>query len=189
MRTNFEDLEDRNLLVLAGSDRDAFEALYRRHAPGILGYFSHAVGRTDLAFDLTAETFAAVLVALPRYQPTAAPGKSWLYAIAKNRLVDAIRKGEVDARIREQLAMQAIVLSQDGETEMDRVIARLDGQSALELVKDLPENQRAAVTARFVADQDYSEIAAEIGTSEQVIRKRVSRGLGTVRSRLGRKTV
>jgi RNA polymerase sigma factor (sigma-70 family) len=188
MHVNFDDLDDRDLLVAAATDRDAFEVFYRRHVSGVLGYFARASGRTDLAFDLMAETFAAALVALPRYQPTAAPGRSWLYAIARNRLVDAIRKLESDARAREHLEMQAIVLSQEGETEIDHLIARLDGQSALELVKDLPAEQREAVTARFIAEQDYAEIAADIGISEQVVRKRVSRGLGTLRTGLTRKT-
>jgi hypothetical protein len=66
-------LTDSDLLVLARSDREAFAEIYRRHATGVLAYFSRALGRSDLAFDLTAETFAAALLAVQKYQPTAAP--------------------------------------------------------------------------------------------------------------------
>ncbi len=187
MHPRFSELDDRELLLIAKDDREAFAALYQRHAEGILAYFSRAVGRSDLALDLTAETFAAALIALPKYQATAAPGRSWLYAIAHNRLIDSVRRGRSEARAREELGMQAIVLTGEGEAIIDQIVARLDGRSALELVKDLPNDQRAAITARFVTGQDYADIAAEMECSEQVVRKRVSRGLDTLRARLGRR--
>jgi RNA polymerase sigma factor (sigma-70 family) len=185
MRRDFRDFDDRELLLAASSDRDAFAEIYRRHVYGVLGYFHRAVRRSDVAFDLTAETFAAALIALPDYRATAAPGRSWLYAIAHNRLVDSLRRGAVEARAREQLGMQAIALSDDGEAQIERIVANLVGQSALELVKSLPDEQRDAVTARFLEDRDYAEIAAEMSCSEQVVRKRVSRGLAALRGQLG----
>lgn len=188
MASDFSAFEDRELLVLAKADRDAFAELYRRHVAGVLAYFARAIGRGDLAFDLTAETFAAALLALPTYQPTAASGRSWLYAIAHNRLVDSMRRGRAEARARERLGMQAIVLTDDGEAMIDRIITRIDGRNALELVKDLPIDQRDAIAARFVKDQDYAEIAAEMNCSEQVVRKRVSRGLSALGARLARQS-
>jgi len=185
MQKDFEDLDDRELLLAASSDRDAFAEVYRRHVSGVLGYFFRAVGRSDIAFDLTAETFAAALLALPGYRASAAPGRAWLYAIAHNRLVDSLRRGEVEARAREQLGMHAIALSDDGEEALERTLANVVGQSALELVKGLPDEQRDAVVARFLEDRDYAEIAAELRCSEQVVRKRVSRGLATLRRQLG----
>jgi RNA polymerase sigma-70 factor (ECF subfamily) len=181
-------LDDRDLLVLARSDRDAFAELYRRHAPGVLAYFSRALGRSDLALDLTAETFAAALLAVRRYQPSAASGRSWLYAIAHNRLVDLVRQGKAEARAREELGMRAVLLTDDGEAMIARIIARIDARSVLELVEDLPGEQRDAITARFVKDQDYAEIAAELHCSEQVVRKRVSRGLTALRLRMVRQS-
>ncbi len=186
MQSDFRTLDDRELLVAAKEDREAFAELYRRHVAGVLAYFARALGRPDLALDLTAETFAAALIALPGYQPTAAPGRSWLYAIAHNRLVDSVRKGRAEDRAREELEMQAIVLSDEGQEAIDQLIARLDGRSALQLVAELPTDQRAAVAARFLADRDYAEIAAEMKISEQVVRKRVSRGLTALRVRLAR---
>ncbi len=182
--TEFAGLDDRDLLVAAKSDREAFAEIYRRHVPGVLAYFAHAVGRSDLAFDLTAETFAAALVALPQYRIGPAPGKSWLFAIAHNRLVDARRRGRAEARAREELGMQAILLSEQDVSVLDQVIARLDGERALELVRELPTDQHEAVAARFVRDLDYAEIAVEMQCSEQVVRKRVSRGLKDLRARL-----
>src|SRR5579875_1744143 len=175
------ELDDRELLVAARSDRDAFAELYRRHATGLLAYFGRALGRSDLALDLTAETFASALLALPQYQPSEAPGASWLYAIARSRLVDALRRGAAEARARERLGMRAVVLDDHGEAALNRLIDELDGRAALAVLGELPEEQRQALTARFLDGRDYAEIAAEMRCSEQVVRKRVSRGLRGLR--------
>ncbi|MDE3129928.1 MAG: sigma-70 region 4 domain-containing protein [Acidobacteriota bacterium] len=65
------------------------------------------------------------------------------------------------------------------------MIARGIGQQALELIQSLPADQRDAVNARFVNDSDYREIADKLGISEQVARKRVSRGLAALRRWMG----
>jgi RNA polymerase sigma-70 factor (ECF subfamily) len=48
----------------------------------------------------------------------------------------------------------------------------------------LAVEQRDAITARFINGLDYPEIAVEMQCSEQVVRKRVSRGLSALRARL-----
>jgi RNA polymerase sigma-70 factor (ECF subfamily) len=184
METGFAGLDDRELLVAAKSDREAFAEFYRRHVAAVVVYFARAVGRSDIAFDLASETFAAALVGLPRYRPGPSSGKSWLFTIAHNRLVDSRRRGVVEARAREELGMQALVLSEYDQSVIDQVIARVDGQRAIETVRELADDQRDAITARFINDLDYPEIAVAMGCSEQVVRKRVSRGLTELRARL-----
>jgi RNA polymerase sigma-70 factor (ECF subfamily) len=58
---------------------------------------------------------------------------------------------------------------------------RVDLAAALGALR--PE-EREAVLRRVVADEPYPLIAQQIGCSEQVARKRVSRGLATLRRRL-----
>jgi DNA-directed RNA polymerase specialized sigma24 family protein len=41
------------------------------------------------------------------------------------------------------------------------------------------------VTARVIEERDYGEIAGQLSLSEQVVRKRVSRGLARLRSTIG----
>jgi RNA polymerase sigma factor (sigma-70 family) len=154
---------------------------YRRHVDGLLRFFGRALGRADLAFDLTAETFASVLSELPRFQPTGAPATAWLYTIARNRLIDSMRRSEVEARARRRLAMGSIELTDNGEAVIEGIIARAAADPALTLVDSLPPAQREAVLARVIDGREYTEIANELRCSEQVIRKRVSRGLETLR--------
>ena len=62
-------------------------------------------------------------------------------------------------------------------------LASLDGQS-LALLDSLPGEQREAVRARILDERSYRDIAGELQTSELVIRKRVSRGLSTLKRQL-----
>ena len=59
-------------------------------------------------------------------------------------------------------------------------------EPAVEAAASLPDDQRAAVTARHVAGESYAEIAERLGCSQSVVRQRVSRGLRSLRTRLDR---
>jgi RNA polymerase sigma-70 factor (ECF subfamily) len=167
-----ERLDDRELLVLARTDAAAFGVFYRRHAHGVLAYFRRRV------FDLTVETFAVALRAVPRFEPKPTPAASWLYGIAHNLLRDAIRRGTVEDRARRALAMEPIVLD-------DEALALLEVETpALDALDALPADQRDAIAAYHLDDAGYDEIAGRLGCSESVVRQRVSRGLRALRTQL-----
>jgi RNA polymerase sigma-70 factor (ECF subfamily) len=179
---DFRRLEDRDLLEAAKADREAFGELYRRHGTAIGNYFSRAVGRSELARDLTSETFVSALQALPGYKPSTVSGGAWLFSIAHSRLVDYVRRRRVEARALEQIEREVDVAFETGADPVDGVIARIDGRAAIGLLDDLPREQRDALRARFIEDHDYPEIAAGARCSEQAARKRVSRGLVALRA-------
>ncbi|HEY5197374.1 MAG TPA: sigma-70 family RNA polymerase sigma factor [Solirubrobacteraceae bacterium] len=171
---------DGDLLVAARSDPEAFAVFYRRHARGLLRFFRRRVATAEEAFDLTAETMAAALAGVPRYEPRPEPARVWLYGIAHNKLSEAFRSGRIADRARQALAMEPIELDEIG-------IDRLEGQAAtpaLDLLAVLPGEQQDAIRARHIDERDYAEIARDLRLSESVVRKRVSRGLRTMRSSL-----
>jgi hypothetical protein len=55
------DRGDDALLAAAAADPEAFARFYRLHVGGVIAYFRRRVGSTELAADLTAETFAAAV--------------------------------------------------------------------------------------------------------------------------------
>ena len=71
---------------------------------------------------------------------------------------------------------------------LERVEALATADASARILKEgleaLPAEQREAVLARVLDEQDYAAIALRARTSESVIRKRVSRGLAGLRSRL-----
>ena len=181
MRGALDPRTDGELLVATASDPEAFALFYRRHVRGVLCFFRRRVGTPELAFDLTAETFAAALEASPRYEPRPEPARGWLYGIAFNKLHEAVRRGRADDVARRALGMAPITLTDEG---MERIEGQLSAGPALRLLEALPAPQRDAVRARVVDERTYEEIAAELRCSESVVRKRVSRGMQALRDQI-----
>jgi RNA polymerase sigma-70 factor (ECF subfamily) len=74
--------EDRDLLRrIAAGDDDAFSAFYRAHLDAVVAFFRRRVPDGELAFDLAAETFAAVVIGATSYAGDG-PAAAWLYGIA-----------------------------------------------------------------------------------------------------------
>jgi RNA polymerase sigma factor (sigma-70 family) len=176
---------DSDAVLLAGTraDPDAFAAFYRRYERLILGYLLRRTRDPEIAADLTAEVFASALRAAGRYQPESATAVGWLLTIAERTLSSSLRRGRVEARARRRLGIRDAVLFTGEDLERIETLASLDGQS-LALLDSLPGHQREAVRARILDERSYREIAGELQTSELVIRKRVSRGLSTLKRQL-----
>ena len=74
------------------------------------------------------------------------------------------------------------VVSFDDVAELARLAEEV---TVVELLEELPADQRSAVRARLLDDRWYGEIAVAEGVSEAAIRQCVSRGLASLRQRLG----
>jgi RNA polymerase sigma factor (sigma-70 family) len=179
-----DDDEDQGLLVrhVAG-DPDAFVAYCRRNLPRVLSFFLRRTGNPELTADLTAEVFAAALLAAPRFEPVETPASAWLYGIAAHKLTDSRRRGRVEDHARRRLAMEPILID-DLELERVEEVASRSSSQLETAIAGLPEEQRTAVLARVVDERSYPEIAAEMNCSEMLVRQRVSRGSRQLRSRI-----
>ena len=158
------------------------EALYRDHARRLAGYLMRATRDPEVAADLTAETFAAALVARDRYRRELGSPTTWLYGIAAHKLSDWRRRGHAEDRARRRVGIERPPLSDEDLAELSRLA---DEVMVVELLEDLPTDQRTAIRARLVDDRPYGEIAVAEGVSEAAIRQRVSRGLASLRGRMG----
>lgn len=165
--------------LLASGEPEHFGLFYRRHSREVLGYLMRATRDPEAAADLTAETFAAALVARRRFRPGEKPAVAWLFGIAGHKLADWRRRGYAEQRAQRRLGMERLELFADDIAEIERIGDDMAGS----LVADLPGDQALAVTARVVQERSYASIAGELGTSEQAARKRVSRGLAALRMR------
>jgi RNA polymerase sigma factor (sigma-70 family) len=172
---------DEALLAAVAGEPEAFAVFYRRHVAQLLAYFARRTRDVELAADLTAETFAAALDGIHRFDAGRGPAVAWLYGIARRQLSQALRRGRVENRARRRLGMAPIELS---DAAIERIEALAGEDVATAALAALPEDQREAVTARIVEERGYAEIATAARTSEAVVRKRVSRGLAGLRSRL-----
>ena len=160
------------------------EELYRSHARRIAGYLMRVTGDAEVAADLTAETFAAALASRGRYRAEMGAPTTWLYAIAANKLRDWQRRGYAEDRARRRLRIERPPLTEADVAEFTRLAGEVSADALLE---ELPADQRGALRARILEERPYGEIAVAEGVSEAAVRQRVSRGLTSLRQRMGGK--
>jgi RNA polymerase sigma-70 factor (ECF subfamily) len=141
-----------------------FAVVYRAHLDAVLAFCYGRTRDAELAADLAAEVFASALVARDRYQSELGTVRQWLLGIAAHKAADAMRRGRVERRAQQRLGMAQILWTEDDLERVERI--------------------GRAVRARVLDELAYGEIARQTGASEQVVRKRVSRGLATMRRRL-----
>jgi RNA polymerase sigma factor (sigma-70 family) len=168
--------------LLSARDAASFELFYARHVEPVLGFFARRTRDPELAADLCAETFAAVLAGRHRYRPEAGAAAAWLYGIGSKKLADAQRRGYAERRAQRRLGMERIELSDEDILRIERLGE--EGE-ARRLMERLAPDQRDAIAAHVLEERPYDQIAAELETSEAAVRKRVSRGLARMRERMG----
>jgi RNA polymerase sigma-70 factor (ECF subfamily) len=107
-----EESDDAELLALARAGRgECFGTVYERHNRVVLAFLARRVRHPELAADLLAETFAALLVLVrDPSRPLPEHPIAWLLGTARHLLIDSYRHGRVEAAARRRLAMEPLVL-------------------------------------------------------------------------------
>jgi RNA polymerase sigma-70 factor (ECF subfamily) len=171
--------------AIAG-DRDAFEALVRRHQTRIVNYAMAIVKYPADAEDVAQETFIRAYRSLTRFRGDSS-FKTWLYTIATN----AARTG-LERRVRrnrledESLDDEAAPLAAgdvpaggaDAETTL------VQRESIDRALAALPPDLRIAVVLRDVEGLDYKEIAAATGAPIGTVESRIFRARRRLRALL-----
>lgn len=175
--------DERLLSAVAARDGGAFSVFYRRHLSAVIAYLVRETGDSELAADLAAEVFAAVLLSAPRYRAQASSALPWVIGIARHKLLMSLRRGRIEARARRKLGLEPVVLD---DVDLQRVerLAGAGGGRLEQLVAQLPDAEREAVRSHVVEERTYQEIATDLECSEMVVRKRVSRGLARLRDQM-----
>jgi RNA polymerase sigma-70 factor (ECF subfamily) len=160
---------DQLLVRVAGADRDAFNALFRRFAPRVKAYLLRIGAGPDAAEDLAQDVMMKVWRKARLFDPAKASASTWIYAIARNQRIDAFRRlGRTEFDPEDPFFLPSQALHAD---------EAIDRKGRDELIRDalekLPPNQREVVRLHFIEDEPHSVIA-----------KKLSLPLGTVKSRL-----
>lgn len=171
--------------LLAAPEDGAFRALFDRHARAVVTYLVSRGTPYPVARELMAEAFARAWEHRERFDPPpdgAAVG--WLCGIARNVARESARARRVENALLHRLG--AVLPPADADVAMTRDDAGRELPVAVEeALRWLPPAQADAVALRVLAELDYAEIAEQHDSSEQAVRHRVSRGLRTIRHRLG----
>ena len=170
-----DDLLDR----ARSGDESAFAGVYRDLQPRLLRYLQ--VQAPDLAEDVAADTWLDVARAIGGFDGDSTAFRSWLFAIARNRLVDAIRRSSRrPLRLVDDAAELEALAGAAGGPD-DHVGARAEAyeatQRAIALVRTLPPDQAEVVMLRVLAGLEPTEVALLVGKPVGSVRVLAHRGL------------
>jgi RNA polymerase sigma factor (sigma-70 family) len=176
--------DDEDLLAAAATgDARAFELFYRRWLGPVMSYHLRATGSRELALDLAAETFAAVVASVPKFDRTRGNASAWLFSIARHKLQDSLRRTRVGATARSALGWQRVAVTDEDLERVGELASQGEGVLG-RLLAELPAEQREALHQRVLEERPYAEIAAEMECSEMLVRQRVHRALRHIRRSL-----
>ncbi len=150
-------LADERLVVLVRrGDESAFEELFDRHSGGVLSFCSRFLCSREEGEDAHQHAFLVAYQAIGQrdFEPRAF--KPWLYAIARNRCLSVLRSPR-EARLPwddESVACP--------EQTAERVEQRADVRELLEDVRDLPEQQRAALLLAEICGLSHTQVGQVI---------------------------
>ena len=155
-----------------GLSDEAFDRLYTAHAAGLLGFLTYQTGDRALAEDIVADTFERVLTSRSGWRGQSGE-KTWLYAIAMNRLRDLARRRGAESRAVERAAA--------GPAPADDLAAVGERDLLQRALQTLSQQERAVVALRFGADLSLREIADVLGERQSTVEGRLYRGLRRLR--------
>lgn len=168
-------LDERFADVLAGvaaGDERAFDTLYRDLHPFLLRYLRSL--HWELAEDSASEAWIEVARGVSTFVGPEKAFRSWVFAIARRKLIDRIR---YEAR-RPGASFDEVPDAGPPVRDVADVILERDATTqALALIRTLPRDQGEAVMLRVVAGMDHAEIAQVMGRTPGAVRVLVHRGL------------
>lgn len=168
----------RALLLKGLAGDEAAHRMFLTEAAALLRAFFRARlrGRREDAEDLVQETLVALHTRRESYDPNY-PLTAWLYAIARYRLIDFLRR----AKHRAHAPLDGVDVGEP-DPDYDASDARRDVATLLD---KLPEKQRTAIRLVKLEERSVREAADQTGLSESDIKISIHRGLKTLMRLMG----
>ena len=158
-----EELSDLQLIEeVRNGKRRAFTELMRRYQQRIYWAARRIVGTHEDADDIAQEAFVKAYTALGDFRGESS-FYTWLYRIAINLSLNAIRKRQLVNYLRENDTIGRFFPSTE---DPSRQVEFKETQSRLqEAIARLPEKQRAVFVMRYYDEMSYDEISEVMKTS------------------------
>ncbi len=162
------------------ADTAAFAEIFGHFAPRVKGFLMRAGADETLAEECSQEVMATLWHKSAQFDPTRASVATWVFTIARNRRIDALRRQrrpepeELPWGPEPEPDQEAVILMQQ-ETE---VLARA--------LAELPQKQRHLIERAYFGDLTHSEIAAETGLPLGTIKSRIRLALERLRHEMSR---
>lgn len=165
-------------------DKSAFAALYDYFAPRLKTYLMRLGASPSAAEDLAQEAMLILWRRAESFDPAQANVRTWMFAIARNKRIDALRRER-----RPELDPNDPALVPEAPTAADSALAALEHEDALrDAIAALPDEQASLLRICYYDDKSHRQIARELdiplGTVKSRLRLALARLRVTLRGRL-----
>ena len=154
---------------------DELRELYRRYAPELFGFATNALGDRELAEEVVQDVFAQAWRRADQYDQRRASVRTWLYAITRNRIIDAHRRAAVRPKLAEDDSLDSAA---EVDAELDHAILRWQVTAALER---LSPTHREVIRLAHYGGLSMREIAERTGVPLGTVKSRTSYALRHLR--------
>lgn len=168
------------LQVASARDQAAFAALFDHFAPRIKAYLMRLGADSGSAEELTQEAMITLWRKAALFDPSRSSAATWLFRIARNRRIDALRRGRSADLDPEDPELRPAA-PEDADEAFD---ARLREERIRLALAGLPEEQAALVRLAFFSGQSHSQIAEETGLPLGTVKSRIRLAFGRLRKAL-----
>jgi urease accessory protein len=166
---------DRILLTrVAQGDREAFQELFDRLAPIVLGYVGPILRNQGLTEEIIQEIFLRLWVEADRYRPELGTPCVWLLVMARSRALDHLRREASRRRREAAFHGEPSPLEPIGTTRLELLELRRRVRRALDRLS--PE-QQACLSLAFEEDLSHGEIAQRLAMPLGSVKSRVRLGM------------
>ncbi len=154
--------------IAQNRNKDSFVQIFEHFAPRVKSFLMKGGTPEDVADELAQETMLTVWNKAGAYDPTRASASTWIFTIARNKKIDALRKTG-----RFEVATTDTELLHAQDTANASAMAAQETEMIADALQSLPDEQAMLLRKSFFEDKSHADIAKETGLA-----------LGTVKSRI-----
>lgn len=156
-------------------DEEAVRSVYAAHGGELYRFALSSLGDGGAAEEAVQETFLRAWRHADRFDPGRASLRTWLFAIARNVVIDMARARAV------RPARPAADVAPDASSTADHAEEVLRAWQVEEALSRLAPHHREAIVETYYRGRPYAEVAAEQGVPAGTLRSRVFYGLKALR--------
>jgi RNA polymerase sigma-70 factor (ECF subfamily) len=156
-------------------DPDAFASFYREHVTAVTHFVARRVADPHTVADLTAEVFLAVIGSAHTYRPGRGTQVAWLYGIARNVIAAEFRRAAREQRAESLVAGRRLLDADDVDRLTEKIDAFRQVRELHEVLRALPEGERAVLELVSVDGLTVAEAAAALHIRQVTARVRLHR--------------
>ena len=169
--------------IATREDRVAFAEIFNHFAPRVKAYLRKAGASEAQAEEIAQEAMLSVWRKAALFDPTASGVATWIFTIARNLRIDAIRRERRGGAIR--------VDEVEAEYEVDeapladvRIVAAQSEARVREALAGLPREQLTVIQMSFFEEQAQAEIARTLQIPLGTVKSRVRLAMKRLRGLL-----